>query len=357
MSESIFSYLKNDNRGPIKNIDEVDSFVFTMLSYCKFEYYIRRHIDKVKIKDFAKDYREHIFNTLDTNKDRLVFLELLEEDIRYQDLEIVYMEEYFDEKIEVQYASIGIMINKSIFVSYRGTDTTLLGWKEDFNLSYLDEIPGQVMAKETLSYLMHEYKKYDFFVGGHSKGGLLAVSSVINQPISNQERIKYVMDLDSPGLKDDVLNSDGYLRMIDKIHTFVPEHSVVGLIYRKKQQVTVVETTNNGIMEHYGFAWMVEDNHFAVIKVLESGEELDDSVFNTVLKQMSKEELEQFSMIVYSLLQDESGLLKINELMSPRKIKEILRVYKDLDDSQKEQLKKTGLSIAGMLLKEKIFKK
>ena len=88
--------------------------------------------------------------------------------------------ELMDDAREQQFAALTVELGDgSIYLSYRGTDDTIVGWKEDLNMGYLEVIPSQTRALEYLGRMTRQYPDAKLRIGGHSKGGNLAVYSAV----------------------------------------------------------------------------------------------------------------------------------------------------------------------------------
>ena len=155
----------------------------------------------------------------------------------------------FDEQF--QFAALEVVLDDGTsYIAYRGTDDTIVGWKEDFQLSagvvpaqrkaadYLNEVAGNSMRK--------------LWVGGHSKGGNLAVYAAAMCEPNVQERIEVVYCNDGPGFLGTFLTTSGFQRILPKIQRFVPEASVIGMILEHGDEPTVISSSQKGILQHDG---------------------------------------------------------------------------------------------------------
>ena len=105
-----------------------------------------------------------------------------------------------DDAVEQQFAALTIDLgNGSIYISFRGTDDTIVGWKEDLNMGFLEEIPSQKQSVAYVARMARQYPDKTIRIGGHSKGGNLAVYSAAKSDGAIQERIVAVHNNDGPG--------------------------------------------------------------------------------------------------------------------------------------------------------------
>ncbi len=142
------------------------------------------------------------------------------------------------------------------------TDDTLAGWKEDFYLSCMQEVPAQKKAVEYTEAMARQYPRVKLRLGGHSKGGNLAVWAGVFCPLAVQRRIRSVWSNDGPGFHDEILSLPQHVRLEERIHTIVPRSSVVGMLLEHEEDYTVVDSSQQGLMQHDGFSWAVKGPRF-----------------------------------------------------------------------------------------------
>ena len=177
---------------------------------------------------------------------------------RFRDLSLSnYVSEY-DAAEGKQFSAVCIGLpNDLTYIAFRGTDESLIGWKEDFTLAFKPQVPAQRRAAEYLA-AVSEKLGGSFILGGHSKGGNLAVYAAMSAAPEIQDRILRVYDHDGPGFKEGVLDNDGYRRIKDRIFKTVPQSSLVGLLLYGHDQYSVVGSRSlGGVMQHNTFTWDV----------------------------------------------------------------------------------------------------
>ncbi|MEE1324384.1 MAG: Mbeg1-like protein [Bifidobacteriaceae bacterium] len=150
--------------------------------------------------------------------------------------------------------------NGVLFISLRGTDSTLAGWHDDYRMAFLSPVPSQTTA---LSYLARVLENWQgtIILGGHSKGGNLAVYCAALCPPAIQDRIIAVYSLDGPGFNDDFIHSPGYERIHGRVHKIIPEFSVIGPLLSSTVPVTIVKSSASGVMQHYTATWLFADDY------------------------------------------------------------------------------------------------
>ncbi|MBR4869532.1 MAG: DUF2974 domain-containing protein [Oscillospiraceae bacterium] len=208
-----------------------------------------------------------------------------------------------DLTVEMQFAALTVHLEDgTIFVSFRGTDDSLVGWKEDFNLSFMDTVPSQKEAVRYLEAVAAKYPRRPILVGGHSKGGHLAVYAAVNARKSVRKRIRQVYNNDGPGFNADFYTQEGYIELDKSIITLVPESSVVGMLMEHDNDYQVVRSTDKGLWQHVAFGWEVLGTAF----VPEEEADPDAKVYNQTIREwlaaMTHEQRHDFIEAVYALL-------------------------------------------------------
>lgn len=179
---------------------------------------------------------------------------------RYADTEVGFFREEVSIKEEYQFAAVTFrMPGNRYFAAFRGTDEKVVGWKEDFNMSYMEETPSQLLA---LEYIGAVPGSGPLFLGGHSKGGSEAVYAAAKAPRHLQERISGVYSFDGVGLGDDMYASEGYRRISNLVTKVIPDESVVGTLFERPENCLIVESDAHGIKQHDFMNWKIRDGHF-----------------------------------------------------------------------------------------------
>ena len=189
------------------------------------------------------------------------------------------------------------------YVAYRGTDNTLIGWKEDFNMAFAESVPAQVSAKAYLR-LAAEELDGPLWVGGHSKGGNLAVYAVSTVPDEVRSRVARCFSHDGPGFNELVTSSAAWTDVWDLVDKTVPDESLIGLLMEPHaQECTIVKSTDPGIAQHSPFSWIVAGTDFATKSAISYDTYKRNKRFAAWLKDMDISERERFVEILYKLAQ------------------------------------------------------
>jgi len=178
---------------------------------------------------------------------------------------------------------------ETAFVAFRGTDDTIIGWKENFNMSFMQPVPSQL---EAVSYLEEVSRSFfgNMYVGGHSKGGNLAVFASVKCAPHIKKRIIKTYNMDGPGFDEDFISGADYADMRDRIHTVVPQSSVVGMLLEHEENYEVVKSDQVGLLQHNGFSWEVMGGSFIHLDSITGESRIIDETLKRWIAEMSPEE-------------------------------------------------------------------
>ena len=341
----LFDYLERVGK---YNFDEVnfsiiDSLILTNLSYYHFNFMKDKLNETLTIEEASHIYfmYSELTRLADPNTRRNHFLEVLATTKRFRNLKIFNYQNEISTKKEKQFSAISIKLNKdTVYISFRGTDLTLVGWKEDFNMCYLNKIPSQTSAKNYIENSI--YNKYkNIYIGGHSKGGNLAMYSALNTNSKIQNKIKNVFNFDGPGFPKLEINEENE-GIYKKIIMIVPSMSIIGMIFNDINGIYVIESSARGLEQHDLFSWVITDkNKFNYGTYLSNKSKGLNKAFNTYMTKLPLKERKEFINICYFLIENNNAkdLLEFrNNLM--KSYFEILKNYNKLDSKEKDLLKK-----------------
>lgn len=217
----------------------------------------------------------------------------------------LYITEYVnnvDEDEEKQFSAVTILLpDNTMYVAYRGTDNTLVGWKEDFNMCFSSNVPSQLAATQYLE-KVSKLNKRKIRVGGHSKGGNLAIYATVFANDSVKNRIINVYNNDGPGMSSDIIEKQEYKDMVSKIYTYVPQSSIIGRLLYHEEKYKVIESTQTGIMQHDLYSWQLEGKKFIYLEELTKESKVADKVIKGWLNGISPERRQEFVDILYQIL-------------------------------------------------------
>ena len=251
-STLIYLPLKKINSKKDMTIDEVANFV----------------LSKSEIKNTSKSIKWSAIKVL----------ECILNSKRYGDVMFCNYVSILDDK--TQFGAVTFRFGKNnCYIAFKGTDNSLTGWKEDLELSYIYPVMAQSLA---VSYLKDTLRFSDkvVYVGGHSKGGNLAMASVMESDKKVFDRIKTVYNNDGPGFKKKQFESSKYRKMSSKLKMFIPEESLVGILLYNFDNYLVVKSNEVSIMQHYPTSWGCFGQFFEKGKLSKNSIKMKNEILN-----------------------------------------------------------------------------
>lgn len=347
---SIFDYLRWRGDLPLNLVplNPVDGILLSRLSYLPFELYSRSlEHDSAPLKDVAAALLA--LPELEVKALRRADIRLLREmgeSPRFRDLPIFRYVKQFDPETQTQFSAVSIGLGSGrTFVSFRGTDNTLVGWKEDFNMSFVCPVPAQQSAADYFAQVARDTAG-SFLLGGHSKGGNLAVYAAAFCPPELEERIEAAYNFDGPGFQQQVLQTEGYRRVCRKIHTYVPQSSIIGMLLEHEETYSIVHSTqSNGILQHSVYSWEVQRDGFRLLDTVTNSSRFIDFMLKEWIARMDMTQREAFVDTVYDIL-TRNNIQTLSALREHRfaTAKLILTSVRHLDDPTRKLV--TGALIA-----------
>lgn len=300
---NVFDYIRwrGDIRLEDSEFNEVDNAILSQLSYVDLEGIIvedsidsAKTIEKISDEFFARVDLNEYLSRKSMTKNAVFVLREIAKTVRFKDMKMFSYVNDISETEESQFSAVSIYLgNNSVYVSFSGTDDSIVGWHEDFNMAHLDKVAGQIKAKLYLERikLAPDTKIY---LGGHSKGGNLAISSALDCNNEIKEQIVKVYNNDGPGFSEDVISSDEYVQLIPKIHSIMPSGSIVGALFEHGDQYKYIGSTNFGIKEHDVLSWQVLGNEFCQKDSLSKYIVILDEKIRQWMEGMSNDERKEF---------------------------------------------------------------
>ena len=344
---TIFDYLKEVTYDSIydRPFKELDVLALTELTYLPFGHIVPQGDTTgipVRLSD-AMELIERTTNFIVTNQ-HLHLVDELATSKRFKNIKLLnYVDEY-DPDVQKQFAAMTYRLTMDVYlVIFRGTDDTLIGWKEDFHMTYMDHVPAQKRAASYLQHVMKEFPKGRFMVAGHSKGGNLAAYACTYLPDYLFERVDAIYCYDAPGLNKAIIETEGYQRVAHLIHRFVPQGSIVGMMLEVPEPATIVKSRAfGGFAQHDAFTWMVEKDTFVTLDQTSPDSQQTDETLKQWVREVPDSQLKKFFDTFFGLFLD-AGITSINDLMDLKnfsKIKEIFQNAQDLDPTEREMLER-----------------
>jgi len=331
---------------------EIDALVLTELEYLPLEKVVPsdvngEHFATVKdIAEYMKEHKQELFdeNPMMITQERHEVSQVIADAPRFQSLKFFGVVSVWDKDTTKQFAAVTVEVEPSVrLVVFRGTDETLIGWKEDFLMTYSPLVAAQTDAKE---YLAKQASLFDgdLMVSGHSKGGNLAIYAAATQEEDVQLRIVDIFCFDSPGLYRSVLETKGYQNIVPLAMRYIPQDSLVGLMLESEVPYVIVKSNATGAMQHSAMTWEIEDGQFIKMEKLTKNSQLNDQTFKKWTESVSDEELELFWNVFFELLFS-VGIDTVNDLYGQfmHYVQEFLKAAGDMDEEKRELLTRIAL--------------
>lgn len=330
-----------------KKFTEVDNIILSMIPYVPLKGIIPKLNEKgITISDAYKKFQKihslkEIKNSGIAIKKASLMFPVLAESKRYQNL--ILGNFYYESGNDYQFGACTITINKDLmFIAFEGTDDLVAGWLEDFKMSYEYPVMAQKLA---INYLKNITKLFgpNIIVGGHSKGGNLALVSSMNLPILKKTKLINVYCNDAPGLRKKEIESLKYKSIEKKLVNFIPNGSIVGVILRHKHQ-QVVKSRAIGPFQHDAFTWEVNDDKFVRTTQKKNSIKLNKAILNWLDKH-SDEEREKLVLSMFKIF-EEANIKDLRDFRDDKlnNLLKMINASKALDVKTKN-IVKTGISL------------
>ena len=317
---------------------EVDIACFTQLVYLDFNGLLLDKSSSLTIKQLYKKYEslnviEKNVGLIISNKAKYMFREMARLP-RYKNLVVsdFVCEKCHEKTMQFRAFSIKLNHNEKLVI-FSGTDDSIVGWEENFAMTYVDSTAS---AKRSVSYLKGVADSVDkLIVAGHSKGGYLAMYSLLYSTKAVSDKIQSVYAFDSPGftetLSDKKQENSSY-----KIYEFAPQNSVFGRIFNHYGSMKVVQSSFKGMFQHDIFSWDIKANKFVLADGFSKISDAVDNKIKNILSDMSTEDKKRLAKLSFEVLYA-TGAKTLTEL-SLKKL-ELIRCYLKMNSEDKKFLK------------------
>lgn len=352
MAGTIIDYIRKYGNYSFAELpmNDVDSLVLCQLSYLKYDGMVSTVWENgpfISLKAIAE--REDCYKLFADERYAKVNRQLFRaavEGKRYCNTRLNCYINLVEKQMETQFSAITFLLEDgTVYIAFRGTDETIVGWKEDFNMAFLSPIPGQMYSAKYLNMVTAKLHK-PFYVGGHSKGGNLAVYGAMCCLPVVQKQILKVYNMDGPGFRPEVLERCGYKRIEERVVKILPRSSLIGMIFERDIRYITVESNRLGLAQHDPYTWLIEENHFSVVDDIYSARRLMDNAINEWILSLEEQQLRLFVDTLYQVI-TASRVESLLELTTDWKgsIGRIISAFKEVDEQTAAILKKILLAL------------
>ncbi len=298
--ENMISYLKTMGHLTFEDrpFCEADALILSQLSYMQFPGFVpppeknQRNVGLLDFYDYY-DKDEYYQDIHHAKKNREYYQALLVSD-RFRNTRANYYVNKIGKVEESQFCAITFFLeNGLVYVAFRGTDDNIIGWKEDFNMAFLAPVPAQ---KKAMQYLNEIGKMIPgpLMVGGHSKGGNLAVYAAMRCDPTIQKRITAIYSHDGPGFRMETFKTAEYDVIKSRIHKIVPHSSVIGMLLEEHEDYQTIASYQVGVLQHDPYSWIIHNGEFVYEKDLNERRKKQNKILNEWITSLQEEERQIF---------------------------------------------------------------
>ncbi len=361
---NIITYVQTEMRPMTqKPFSAVDSLVLTELAYVNFGVAVPGFGFFKKPVRLGALYRAELFDAMlgpapvSKEKDiygvdnRRALLFAAAASPRFRDLRLRFFSDDFDAVREQQFSAVTFTLpDGSAFIAFRGTDMSLVGWKEDFNMAYISPVPSQ-LAAAIYTEAVGKALPGRLRLGGHSKGGNLAVYAAMTCRPALQSRILEVYNHDGPGFKTSVLDTPGYRAIEKRVRKVLPESSIVGMLLNDSRKFTVVQSSRLGLMQHDAFSWEVENGDFVCTDHLTDGAVYMHKTMDQWLETLPDEKRRLLVEVLFQIIErtDIQSLTDLTDAWGKSALA-LLDSYRNLDTDTRQMVSQVIRSFLKMSL-------
>ena len=329
----------------------VDSLILCQLSYFKFQDLVPDLVEKMDGNDIRgvtmRSLRKHPkYNSLYVSdwyeKDNRRLYAAVARSRRFAKMRLNYYTNLTDKEMQMQFSAVTFLLEDgTVYVAFRGTDETIVGWREDFDMALKSPIPSQTAARLYLRHIAEYTGDAPLMIGGHSKGGNEAVFAAMETEPQIQDRIRAVYCFDGPGFREDIYRKEGYLRIEKKIIKMVPQDSFVGMLLHTAGSYQVVESSGKGVLQHDMFTWVVKEGDFVYKEEINPATEKKNQQINEWIASYSPEEQQEIVDALFEIIEATQADTVMDFTQNRlQKMMKMLNIFHGLEAKTKRNVRK-----------------
>lgn len=324
--------------------NEIDNLILSNIAYVRFTDIIKDQALTLKEASdlfFKQDPSKQIVRDI---KD-LDFLKNASLTKRFGEIKLYNHQEVYDINTETQFGAITFdLLNDDYYIAFRGTDNYIAGWKEDFNLSYM-VIPSQKLALEYLTNIIDSISgfKKKIYVGGHSKGGNLAMYASAHLKMKYFKKLTHIYNNDGPGFDFNLVDKTKFDKLLPILTTYTPKTSIVASFFSKVGEFTIIDSNEFSFLEHDPYSWIVEGTKFKYENKVADASLITKEKLDSWFLEFTYQERQNLASDIYNVILL-SGARNLNEILPSllKNHKKVQKYLKTLDE-------KTGKTIASVI--------
>ena len=355
MAEHIIGYAEREcRRMDAAPFSDVDSLILSQLAYLKWEklpFPVRGAGLTVGGLHRTELYAPLLDGIRDAASNRAL-LNAVSASPRWREIRAVDFSCAFDPARDMQFAAVQFCLpDGSGYIAFRGTDSTFVGWKEDLNMAFLCPVPSQAAAAD---YLNACAARTDgpLCVGGHSKGGNLAVYAAVCCDSAVKKRITAAYSHDGPGFPEPFFALPAYREMAGRLQKTLPKSSLVGMLLENRGACRIVDSDRFWVMQHDPFSWTVDNGRFVPAGAITGGADQMNRTLHAFVVSLSDAERERFVEALFEVL-NASGESTMRDLSASlaRDTLPMLSAVRELDPEARAMLLTAVKQLAALYVK------
>ena len=311
--------------------NEVDNVVLSELVYLDLSKILKPMLKKgPRVRDIYEEIeKKNCYQLLTATGGNEDFIRAAASSNRFGTIRVTNYKDVF-EADRMQFAAAHFELSsQTSYIAFRGTDNSIIGWREDFMSSFM-HMPGQQMAvdyvKETMT------RDRDYYIGGHSKGGNLAIYAAASLNTAMRRHVLRVFDNDGPGFCADIYNMDKIIAIDPILTKIIPEYDVIGQIFRRPlRDVRIVRSSYSGLLQHDLVSWRVKGPKFLEAETLDPAAKVINDTFDEWIRNADFESRQKFVKDLFDSFQV-GGAVTLDEL----KLSNMTDIIKSLIGSSEE---------------------
>jgi hypothetical protein len=345
---------------------EVDGLIFSHLSYFVFDNIVPGIDDNkpsITLSDVAQNMDWHNFISVkwEEDKNKELFYKVAFSR-RYRNTKVNYLVNEIDLKDDVQFCAVTFMLgNGDVFISFRGTDDNIVGWKEDANMAYFTPVGAQIKSTEyveKVARLLARKRNLRFYFGGHSKGGNLAVYAAMTCDKKIRRRIGRIYNMDGPGFRPDFMENLDYEGIKDKILKIIPDESFVGMLMEPQTDYELIKSSEVGVIQHVCFSWQVQGDRFErsdsnVPKRKEFYDRINNWIYSLDIEQVGDFIDNLFKMIEITEAKTITDLKNVKGSDMPKRLRSVMVKYNKMNDETKKVFWEISMFMVELLARDR----
>jgi hypothetical protein len=344
---------------------EIDGLIFSHLSYFVFDGIVPKLGDNkqaVALCDVAQNMDWHNFISVmwEEDKNKELFYKVAFSR-RYRNTKLNYLANEINTGDDVQFCAVTFLLgNGDVFISFRGTDDTLVGWREDFNMAYSTPVGAQIKSTEyveSVAKQLSRKRNLRFYFGGHSKGGNLAVYAAMTCSDKIKCRIGRVYNMDGPGFRPDFMETLDYDGIKDKILKILPDESFVGMLMETKEDYELIKSSEIGVQQHVCFSWQVQGDKFErsdsnVPKRKEFYDRINNWIFGLGIEQVGDFTDSLFKLVEITEAKTLSDLRNVKGNEAAKKFHTVMSEYNKMGEETKKVFWEISVFMVEMIARD-----